>query len=82
MEDWKTAFGEVLPMTLSEQARSEVCEDFDGVPEGLTAARAIALSMVSKAMRGDVRAYDIIRASMQSDKPGEFKLEITYDGEK
>lgn len=79
-DELKEAFCDILPLRLSEQAREEVCGDFVGTPKKITAARAIALSMVSKAMRGDVKAYDIIRESVEEgDGDGGFKLEISTD---
>ena len=80
-DELKEAFCDVLPLRLSEQAREEVCGDFVGTPKRITAARAIALSMVSKAMRGDVKAYDIIRESVEEDEGQGFTLEvISEDG--
>lgn len=80
-DELKEAFSDVLPLRLSEQAREEVCGDFVGTPKKITAARAIALSMVSKAMRGDVKAYDIIRESVGEDEEKGFTLEvISEDG--
>ncbi len=79
-DELKEAFERVLPLKLSQEAAAEVCGDFEGAPKKITAARAIALSMVSKAMRGDVKAYDIIRESMEGeDEGGEFRLTITSD---
>jgi hypothetical protein len=79
-DELKEAFCDILPLRLSEQAREEVCGDFVGTPKKITAARAIALSMVSRAMRGDVKAYDIIRESMeQTGEEGGFRLEISTD---
>lgn len=78
-DEIKEAFGNVLPLKLSKEAAAEVCGDFVGAPKKITAAKAIALSMVSKAMRGDVKAYDIIRQSMEEDGCGDFRVEITTD---
>lgn len=79
-DELREAFADILPLRLSEQAREEVCGDFKGTPKKITAAKAIALSMVSKAIRGDVKAYDIIRESVEeSDGGGDFRVEITTD---
>ncbi len=75
-DEIKEAIGAVLPLKLSKEAAAEVCGDFVGVPKKITAARAIALSMVSKAMRGDVKAYDIIRESMDTPGSEGFTLEV------
>lgn len=77
-DELREAFGKVLPLRLSKQAQQEVCGDFVKVPKKITAARAIALAITAKAMRGDVKAYDIIREAVEDTKTEEsgFTLEV------
>ena len=71
------AFGLVLPLRLSKQATEEVCGDFVKMPKKITAAKAIALAITSKAMRGDVKAYDIIREAVEPQADAEsFRIEV------
>ncbi len=76
-DELKEAFGKVLPLRLSKQAQEEVCGDFVGMPKKITAARAIALAITAKAMRGDVKAYDIIREAVEPQAEAEsFRIEV------
>ncbi len=80
-DELREAFGMVLPLRLSKQATEEVCGDFVKMPKKITAARAIALAITSKAMRGDVKAYDIIREAVepQEEPAGNFRIEVTTE---
>lgn len=79
-DELKEAFGMVLPLRLSKQATEEVCSDFVKMPKKITAAKAIALAITSKAMRGDVKAYDIIREAVEPrDEADSFRIEVRTD---
>ena len=69
-ESLRKAFNEVLPLPLEEGTASEVSEGFARVPKRMTAARAIALRLVSKAVAGDAKAYEIIRRTLETDEDG------------
>ena len=79
-DELKEAFGLVLPLRLSKQATEEISSDFVKMPKKITAAKAIALAITSKAMRGDVKAYDIIREAVepQAESDG-FRLEVSTE---
>ncbi len=79
-DELKEAFGMVLPLRLSKQATEEVCGDFVKMPKKITVAKAIALAITSKAMRGDVKAYDIIREAVEPrDEADSFRIEVRTD---
>lgn len=79
-DELREAFGMVLPLRLSKQAAEEISSDFVKMPKKITAAKAIALAITSKAMRGDVKAYDIIREAVepQAESDG-FRLEVSTE---
>ena len=49
------AFEEILPLKLSDEAAADVAGNFEGAPKQITAARAIAMALTAKAMRGDTK---------------------------
>ena len=79
-DELREAFGMVLPLRLSKQVAEEISSDFVKMPKKITAAKAIALAITSKAMRGDVKAYDIIREAVepQAESDG-FRLEVSTE---
>ncbi len=79
MTELSKAFADILPLRLSKEAAAEVSGDFVSPPKKITAAKAIALSITAKAMRGDTKAYEIIKQAMGEGSNGPISITIDTD---
>ena len=56
-KEFRDVFSAILPMEISDALGEEVGLDFKRQPGGLTAAQAMAMAQVVKAIRGDTKAF-------------------------
>ena len=60
-KEFRDVFSAILPMEISDALGEEVGLDFKRQPGGLTAAQAMAMAQVVKAIWGDTKAFALIQ---------------------
>lgn len=80
-KEFRDVFAAILPLEISDELGEEVGLDFKQRAGSLTAAQAMAMAQVVKAIRGDTKAFALIKdiceqARAEEDASGVGPLQV------